>query len=157
METAYPSIFIANKVLELPEASNYNFTPMKLLKMVYLCHGWCLGILGMALIKERVMAWKYGPVIEELYYAIRHYGSMPVKNPIMFESGGIVPCTLSEEHGELIKAVYNKYKHLDGLQLSTITHEKDSPWDRTQNMYKIKTIHNDLIKNFYIEQYNALQ
>ena len=38
---------------------------MHAIKLVYLCHGWMLGIYGRSLIGEPVEAWRYGPVVPE--------------------------------------------------------------------------------------------
>ncbi|WP_131993555.1 type II toxin-antitoxin system antitoxin SocA domain-containing protein [Dokdonella fugitiva] len=40
---------------------------MQLLKLVYLCHAWTLGLLGRPLLREEVQAWRYGPVFPALY------------------------------------------------------------------------------------------
>ena len=45
-------------------------TPMHVLKLVYLCHGWCLGFTGEALINEPVEAWTYGPVVPTVYHLV---------------------------------------------------------------------------------------
>ena len=51
------------------------FTPMKLIKMVYITHGWFMARYGAdkPLIKEPIEAWKYGPVIQILHKKYKIY------------------------------------------------------------------------------------
>ncbi len=50
-------------------------TPLQVLKLVYLAHGWCLGVHTQPLIDESVEAWRAGPVIRPLYNVIKQDGS----------------------------------------------------------------------------------
>ena len=49
-------------------------TPMGIVKLVYLAHGWQLGWDGEPLINEPVEAWTYGPVILACTTAIKPLG-----------------------------------------------------------------------------------
>ncbi|MCY4672954.1 MAG: DUF4065 domain-containing protein, partial [Bacteroidetes bacterium] len=45
-------------------------TPLQINKLVYICHGWAWGKLNRPLIDNRsgqIEAWKYGPVVREVY------------------------------------------------------------------------------------------
>ena len=77
------SITIANRLLEIAnERQQLTFTPMQLLKLVYIAHGWMLGLYRRPLIQDDVQAWQYGPVIPTLYNKIRQFKSSPVQGPI---------------------------------------------------------------------------
>jgi uncharacterized phage-associated protein len=54
---------VANRFLELAEAEGRSLTPLQLMKLVYIAHGWMLGIHQRPLIKDHIEAWKLGPVI----------------------------------------------------------------------------------------------
>jgi len=43
-------------------------TNLDVIKLVYLSHGWYLGIYGVPLIAEPIEAWPYGPVIPRYPY-----------------------------------------------------------------------------------------
>ena len=47
---------------------------LKLVKLVFLAHGWRLGCKGDPLIREQVEAWKYGPIVRSVYDAFKEYG-----------------------------------------------------------------------------------
>jgi len=42
----HSSITIANQLIKLAEAEGKTLTPMQLIKLVYLCHAWMLGLYG---------------------------------------------------------------------------------------------------------------
>ena len=75
----YNPIIIANYFLS-KYGVDYNITPMKLVKLVYIAHGWHLGITNNALIDENPEAWKYGPVIPRVYHTFKKFGKNPVKS-----------------------------------------------------------------------------
>ena len=51
---------------------------MKLQKLVYIAHGWHLGLFDGLLISERVEAWRWGPVIESLYHEFKEFAKQPI-------------------------------------------------------------------------------
>ncbi len=142
-------INIANEILRLAKEQNTPLTPLKLMKMVFLSHGWMLGFYGKPLVKESIEAWQYGPVIPLLYQAIKHFRSLPVDYPL--ENFDLKEIT--EEEEELIQEVYRKYIKFSGVELSSLTHMPGSPWDITWSLYgKNVSISNDLIEDYYKKQ-----
>ncbi len=138
----YDCLLIAKILLKLATREDKVLTPMQLIKLVYLSHGWTLGLYGRPLIKQDVEAWKYGPVIPELYQAIKQYRSSPVREIICIEE------TIDEIFVDVIEQVYKIYGSFTGIELSMLTHEKDSPWEITWNSGK-SIISNDLIAYYY--------
>lgn len=78
----YDSRVVANRFLELAQERNDTLTPMQVLKLVFIAHGWTLGLLGRPLIRDEVEAWQYGPVIPALYRAVSRFRSQPVEGPL---------------------------------------------------------------------------
>jgi uncharacterized phage-associated protein len=143
----HPSTVIANRLLELARAAGDTLTPMQLIKLVFMCHGWMLGLYGRPLIREEVQAWRYGPVIPELYQHVRRYRSGPVTAMLPHHHGRRHLHPLEDD---LIQQVYRLYGGLDGVTLSKMTHEAGSPWDQTwQPGAPNLVISNDLIENYY--------
>jgi uncharacterized phage-associated protein len=142
----YNCFDIAKYFVELAKEEGRGIDPMKLLKLTYIAHGWYLGVTGKPLFPNQVQAWKYGSVIPDLYQSIR-----------MFGKGNVDPFLLSisakneikEEDKEFIKKVWNNYKNLSGLQLSALTHEKNSPWEKTWDGTHNVIIENNIIKEYY--------
>jgi len=109
------------------------FTLLQLIKICYLSYGWCLAIYKEKLFFERIEAWRYGPVIPELYYALKHFRGeiLPprcIESLVMNDNG--VP-KLPDKIKKLIDEVVSFYGDLSGVQLSTLTHQKGSPWHKT--------------------------
>lgn len=143
---------IARKFLEHAEKNGKTFTPMQLLKLVYIAHGWMLGLYGRPLIKDPVEAWKYGPVIPDLYRRIKHFRDQPV------EMGTFVNDNeeLDNFEEDLVQQAFDIYGDHSGIQLSTLTHQKQSPWDRIYDPTEYSSvIPNDVIQDYYKQKANA--
>ena len=138
----YDCLLIAKTLLKLAAREDKVLTPMQLIKLVYLSHGWALGLYSRPLIKQDVEAWKYGPVIPELYQAIKQYRSSPVKEISCKEE------KIDETFADVIDQEYKIYGSFTGIELSMLTHEKNSPWEITWNSGK-SIISNDLIAYYY--------
>ena len=76
---------IANEFLRLAKESGQSLTPMQLLKLVFIAHGWMLGLYGEPLISDDVQAWKYGPVIPDLYQTLLLSKSVPTRGSNLME------------------------------------------------------------------------
>lgn len=98
-------------------------TPMRLLKLLYVAHGYSLGLGGVPLIDERVCAWQYGPIIAGLYDAVRDFRSMPVT----WVPGSYVE-TLSDGDKAVLDRVISTYEQATAIQLSAAMHRPGSPW-----------------------------
>src|SRR5438093_7141533 len=77
----YGAKAIANYFLELAEVKDQKIDPMKMQKLVYFAHGWCLALKEAPLITEKIEAWAYGPVIRTLYGAFKDLGSRDITHP----------------------------------------------------------------------------
>ncbi|KQR95175.1 hypothetical protein ASG01_04805 [Chryseobacterium sp. Leaf180] len=144
----YNSLDVANEFMDLAVQEGATLEPMKLLKLTYIAHGWYLGFKDKALINDSVQAWKYGPVIPVLYDVIRRFGSGNVDPVIlsMWKGKG-----LEKDDSNFIKIIWKNYKKFNGLELSSKTHQTDTPWDKTYDGTFNKVIPNELIKEYYKE------
>lgn len=142
----HDSRVIANRFIELARADRGAFTPMQLLKLVYIAHGWMLGLYGRPLIKDDIQAWQYGPVIPRLYNEVREYKGSPVTKSIANVSGEAI----DRQEDSIIEQVYDRYGHMSGIDLSAITHAPNTPWSQTYVPGVFATpIGNDLIQHHY--------
>lgn len=142
----HDSRMIANKLLNMAGEKGNTLTPMQLLKLVYIAHGWMLGLYGLPLIRDRIEAWKYGPVIPRLYHAAKGYEDNPILDELPQDSDD----TTAPVEDNLLEQVYNIYGKHSGIALSNLTHKADTPWDR---VYKPGVsnipIPNDIIEEHY--------
>ncbi len=143
----HDSLTIANRFLELAERNDDTLTPMQVLKLVYIAHGWRLGLYGRPLIRDEVQAWQYGPVIPKLYNAMRGYRSNPVTSRLRADRSDRL---LNKNEESVIKQVFDIYGGMSGPALSRLTHAPGTPWALTYDEGVFNTtISNDLIEDHY--------
>jgi uncharacterized phage-associated protein len=126
------AIAVANHIITLANNENESVSPMKLLKLTYIAHGWSLGLRKKPLFIDEIQAWQYGPVIPSVYEAYKQYRNSSIPAPLIPNGLAVVP-KLGHKDSELIKAVWNAYKHLTALALSALTHEAGTPWEQVWN------------------------
>jgi uncharacterized phage-associated protein len=104
-------------------------TPMKLQKMLYFLYRDYLQKADMALFTERFSAWKYGPVLESVYYTFRNYGS-----EMITQYGGYPgPIYSVKENADktlkkLLNELWETCKPYTGIYLSRLTHNPEGAW-----------------------------
>lgn len=151
----YNPIQIANYFINKSFETGDLLTPMKLLKLVYIAHGWNLGITSKPLINEVTEAWKYGPVVPSVYYAFKNYGDNNITSMLNTSSGS----DIDDDTKKLLDKVMLAYKNHNGLQLSTLTHQIGTPWYIVWHEMGAKAsqsipIPNNLIKEHYLAKVN---
>lgn len=123
------ALSVACYFVQQAEEFGRELTNLDLQKLVYFAHGWHLAIVDQPLIEEDIQAWKYGPVIPELYHQLKVFGSDPVplskikKKCENFEE-------ISSEQTVFLESVWQVYKGYDTMRLVRTTHAGDTPWDK---------------------------
>jgi uncharacterized phage-associated protein len=153
---SYSAIKIANEFLRIAKSSDRTLTPLQLIKLVYISHGWGFVFLdGSPLLDEAVQAWQYGPVVPSLYRAVRDYRAEPIARQL---DGDVDMQQISPRAKEMLAAVFERYKAMSGTQLSALTHRPNTPWSITWNdRGKNAVIKNDLIAEHYRRRYQELE
>ena len=113
-------------------------TQMKLHKLVYFAHGWHLALWKEPLINEMVEAWEYGPVVPTLYHEFKEYGARKIPrlatdwNPETLD-WDITPKIDADDSRvpKLLDRIIVVYGRRSAVDLSALTHVKNSPWTRT--------------------------
>ena len=137
---------VANYFLDLAGRDKKTLNPMKIQKLVYLAHGWCLALTEKPLIQESVEAWTYGPVISDLYHEFKRWGNGAIQerateiNDVAFSGGRLQleepsivdECADPDEVKHLLERVWEVYERFTAIQLSNMTHQKGTPWDTTR-------------------------
>ena len=149
---SYPAEAVANWFIKKGLDEGKPVDHLRLQKLVYIAHGWCLAELEKPLINEPVQAWQYGPVIKSLYHALKFKGSSEITDPITLpedddfgivrQVARIVPND-DEDIQKLLEKVWERYKTSSGADLIEATHKEGTPWDR---VYK-KGRHDIIIEN----------
>ena len=137
---------VANVLIGLGIERTKPRDPLQLIKLTYLCHGWMLGLYRSPLSAQPVEAWRYGPVIPDVYHGLKRYGNEPV-NVLQDFPGS----NFDELEDDLIEQVFDVYLDFTGIQLSQITHARGTPWHQTWH----RTGRNSIIPDPLIEKHFA--
>ncbi len=139
------SINVAKAIIDKANESAYSgITQLKLIKMVYIAHGWMLAVYDVPLISDEVQAWTYGPVLPALYQKIKRFGSNQIT-----DISNKYKCNFSENQLSIINQTYDNYHNLSASQLVTLTHKDGTPWQTIFNREHFATIPNDTTKAYY--------
>lgn len=130
---AYDSRAVANYFLKGAQDRGLSLTPMHILKLVYIAHGWHLALYDRPLISDRIEAWSYGPVIPALYHAVKRFGNQEITAAI---SELQIEKLKREEFGvkfdgptrQFLDRILEVYGNLEAFQLSSLTHAEGTPW-----------------------------
>lgn len=127
---AFPPLAVANAVIEEARQQGKTLTIMQLLKLVYIAHGWSLGLLSKPLVSEEPEAWQHGPVFPAIYREFRRFGSQPITGPVSGPFGSIPHADLSDEQHMIVRSVVQSYGDMHAFALSRMTHQSDTPWNK---------------------------
>ncbi|MCE9552028.1 MAG: DUF4065 domain-containing protein [Planctomycetes bacterium] len=159
---AFESKAVANHLLDLAKCDGQSLSPMRVIKLAYIAHGWHLALTGSMLVDEYPEAWQYGPVIPSIYHEFKHFGNSPVTTPALrldLRSRTLVPYRLptttdAESARVVLDRIWEVYKPFDALQLSAMTHKEGTPWfitwhEKGGKDVRGKDIDTKLIKDHY--------
>jgi len=163
MGIPYSSKAVANQFIALAKQdARSDMSPMKLQKLVYYAHAWFIAFTDNALIKEDIQAWKFGPVIPDVYHEFKAHGNANITSfatELNFEQSKLELITPvvdddDDDANAIINEVWRTYKDLTPIQLSNATHAKGSPWEVVASSYgselpKNIEIPNNLIKEIF--------
>ena len=114
---------VANVMIEKGVESGHPLTPLQIIKLTYLCQAWMLGMFGKSIFEQRVEAWKYGPVVADVYHGVKRYVDQPVHEVMRAR-----PAKFSNEETDVLGEVYRVYGSRSGGALSGRTHKEGTPW-----------------------------
>ena len=149
---SHSSLTVAKHFLDCAEKKGIGLSPMKLIKLVYIAHGWMLGLNGRPLIRETIEAWRYGPSIPELHRAVRKFRTDPVDPKAVRPPWFSGRRGLDEEEKAIIEETLEGYGHLTAIQLSQMTHARGTPWDIIRNRIGESRIIPDPLIRYHYEE-----
>lgn len=148
------AIDIAKNIINIYNAKvdelvrNYDIVPeyitnLKLQKLLYFVQAICLMIFDKKAFPEKILAWSYGPVVNEVYqqYKQNHANTINSESTVKNISSGL---------HKIIDEVVNCYGSIEANKLIDFTHEEE-PWIKTEIN---KEINIDLIKNYFNKVYD---
>lgn len=142
-------LVIADEMLKVAKQNNKHLTPMKLVKILYIAHGFRLGRDDVPLFSNKIEAWKYGPIIPDLYRSTKKFGHKDIPFDLIGDTSVVSP-----EVRNFLEEVYYAYGHLSEVTLSYLTHQVGSPWDMIYSLYgQGENIPDETIKRYYEQKF----
>jgi len=128
------ALTVANNIIARASEEKIQVSPMKLQKLLYFIYKEYLKISGASLFAERFEVWKYGPVLPSVYDEFKEFGVKPINRRYTRGDGSawMVDEGSSRWFVQAIVFVWNRYKHMSGVDLSNLTHMKDTAWSKAR-------------------------
>lgn len=140
---------VANFFIKVGSQGEGNeMTNARINKLLYFAQGWSLATRGKPLFDEDIEAWKFGPVVRDVYRTFNYSG----RNPIVETADDFDLNNIPEDDFRLMLDVFTNYMNDSTSALIYKTHEKGTPWDMVYNENEKVVIPNELIKEYFLEQ-----
>lgn len=120
-----------------------NITHLKLQKLLYFVQGLCLYIFGKPAFDSPIVAWEYGPVVQEIWNNYNLFGKKPIPT---LKSDFII----SDGVSKIIDIVIAGYGNIEATKLVDITHN-ELPWIVTEKDCEIS---NSVIQEYFCSVYD---
>ena len=122
---SYPSRTVARAMLKIGKECSRPLTPLELMKLAYVAHGWKLALHGDSLVSDQAQAWQYGPVFPDLYQGLKEYRANPVDDVPLSSAEAFTKPQVTPEDMRFLRSVFDAYKRFNGIQLSALTHQPE--------------------------------
>lgn len=112
------------------DTPEHDLTNLKLQKLLYYAQGKYLAETGNPLFADKIEAWKYGPVVADVYHAFKQCGNFPVT--VFDVSYTVRPISDNSQRfvERIWKTIGSKYS---GNYLVSKTHAPGTPWIKFYN------------------------
>lgn len=155
------ALAVANYLLKLAKEKGIDLQPLKLMKLVYIAHGFMLALFDRSALNprfDRVEAWKYGPVIPSVYHSFKCYGKGNIDKPttvfVPTDDGkdfDVKTPMLEDESLQLAcEAALSNYGKYTGSRLVEMLHLKGTPWQRFYIEGRNTEIPDEETKDFFV-------
>ena len=131
------ALSIANWYIDKAKEENKNITLLQLIKLVFITYGYGLALLNKSLIDKRfdkVEAWKFGPVIPNVYYSFKANKKEPIKEKTIImqkienDYDFITPTITDTDIIKLLNIVWQDNKNKTVSELINELHQIGTPW-----------------------------
>ncbi|MDR1079669.1 MAG: DUF4065 domain-containing protein [Deltaproteobacteria bacterium] len=137
------AIAVANWFIEQNRNDPSELTHLKLQKMLYFAQGWHLAYFDVPLFEDPIEAWKYGPVVRSVYRALNgrpksEILTEPIEGYVLhgadYLDWGTPEMTSRDDDTEkFMRFIWNSYSKMEAWKLVSISHARNSPWDKVAN------------------------
>lgn len=142
---------VAKYLLSLVEAEKGQvISNLALQKLLYYCQGYYLAFSKgkEPLFEENIVAWKYGPVVKDVYYKYNEYGNNNIPKEVLSKS---FVKKFTSEQVFVMKMVFDYFKDCSAIGLMNRTHNEE-PWKSTK---RNSIISFDKISSFFKDKFDV--
>lgn len=158
------ALSVANYFVKTAIDDKIELKPLKLMKLVYIAHGYMLALLDRSVLNPRfdkVEAWKLGPVVPSVYHSFKIYGNNPVKKmtgsfvDARLENGNMTvdyvePMLEDKDAKKVCEYVWYRYGKLySDSTLVSILHRQGTPWATVYEEGKNNIIPDEFTQAYY--------
>lgn len=123
---SYPALYVANNLIKLAIEKNNPLTQISVLKLLYFANASYLVVNRIPLIQEKFQAWRFGPVLPDLYrYYLKAYGEKPINKLLTLENEELAK---DEEAQQVLNVIFDTYYKVEPFELVDLTHKKFGAW-----------------------------
>lgn len=123
---------VCNNILQRAFTENIPVTPMKLQKLLYFVSCEYVKATNTNMLSENFCVWQYGPVLPSVYFEFQSFHGNNITTYAQDAEGNSY--AYNEETSPPLKGaidrIWRRFKNMDGIHLSKITHEDGSGWSR---------------------------
>ena len=126
-------------------------TQLKVMKLLYYAQGVSLAVYDKVLFPEKILAWRYGPAVQEVYDVYK--GSREIVDSTSngmsdTEIGDYQEVNSDQEAALILNAVVDAYGDMSAIELMNQTHG-EAPWLEITQSQEIDV---NLIKDFFVKE-----
>lgn len=147
---------VTNWFIDRNQTEQTQLTHLKIQKLLYYAQGWHLGFFGVPLFEDNIHAWKYGPVVETVYQALKYREkSEIIKDPIHGYAFAHGDCRMEnapklnlggdEDRIKYMNSFWGKYSVIEPWVLVGSSHRKGTPWEQVTSSPSYDRSANSLI------------
>lgn len=126
-------------------------TNKRLQKLLYYAQAWSLVVRESELFPEDIQAWRWGPVVPDVYHSLPGQGANIIQGDAFADSPD-----LSADEAEFVSRVWEAYKPYSASELSRRTHE-ETPYKKAWGDRPVDGIGNEPISLDEMEAFFAAQ
>jgi len=119
---------VANWFIQKSHENNDIITHLKVQKLCYLANALCLSETIFPLFEDYVYAYRYGPIITNLFERLKDYGNEPINKYIGTKIGTKLFPEKDDERIVFLNEVWERFGGLSAIELSYICNKEGTPW-----------------------------
>lgn len=127
---------------KIDDGLSEGITNLKLQKILYFAQAAHVALYNKKIFKDKIVAWKYGPIVEPVYFAYKKFKNNPI--PASKESR----LRMNKKDIEFLNGVWDLFEKYSASELVSITHQH-APWRDAYGKGKNSEIKVEQLRDYY--------